>query len=58
MAKWKCDCGYGRELNSDGIVEACLSCGASEHNALRESIGVPEEDEVLSWFDEVASDKE
>lgn len=36
MAKWKCDCGYGRELRSDGIVEACPACDAPEHDAFRE----------------------
>jgi hypothetical protein len=46
--KWKCDCGFDRNLHSDGIVEVCLACGSPEHDALREAIEIPGEPEFIN----------
>jgi hypothetical protein len=48
--KWKCDCGYSRELRSDGVVVACKFCGAPEFDALAEVMGNPQDYEY-EWVD-------
>jgi hypothetical protein len=50
---WKCDCDYARILRGDGIVASCPACGATEYDALREAIPVPDEPDFIEGYIEV-----